>query len=70
MSDHFQNVLKKNIAEACQNELVFFQNVDNVYSRKDHVIFVSFPENIKDGIKIKEVNKIWHEQFLYSVDFW
>ena len=41
-----------------------------VYSVKVHVIFVSFPENIKDGIIIKEVNKIWHEQFFDNVNFW
>ena len=69
VSDHFQNVLEEKTVGACQNESVFFQNVDSVYSGKDHVIF-SFPENIKDRIKIKEVNKIWHEQFFDSVDFW
>ena len=68
VSNHFQNVLKEKTVEACQNESVFFQNVDSVYSGKDHVIFVSFLENIKDGIKIKEVNKIWYEQFFDSVD--
>ena len=44
--------------------------MDSVLSVKDHVIFVSFRENIKDGIRIKEVNNIWHEQFFDSVDFW
>ena len=69
VSDHFQNVLEEKTVEACQNESVFFQNVGSVHSVKDYVIFVSFPENIKDGIKIKEVNKIWHEQFFDSVEF-
>ena len=70
VSDHFQNVLEEKTVEKCQNESVFFQNVDSVHSVKDHFIFVSFLENISDGIKIKEVNKIWHEQFFDSVDFW
>ena len=70
MSDHFQNVLEEKTVEACQNESVFFQNVDSVYSGKDHVIFVSFPENIKDRISNKEVNKVWHKPFCGSVDLW
>ena len=70
VSDHFQNVLEEKTVEACQNESVIFQNVESVHSVKDHVIFVSLRENIKDGIRIKEVNKIWHEQLFDSVDFW
>ena len=41
VSDHFQNFLEDKIVEACQNELVFFQNVDNVHSVKDHVILLA-----------------------------
>ena len=70
VSDRFQNVLEEKTAEACQNESSFFQNVENVHSVKDRVIFGSFLENIKDGIKIKEVNKVWHKPFCGSVDLW
>ena len=44
--------------------------MENVHSVKDRVIFVSFPENIKDRISNKEVNKVWHKPFCGSVDLW
>jgi len=66
----FQFVSASKSVKVGQSESVVFQDVNNVHSVKDHVIFISFPENIKDGIKIREVNKVWHEQSLDSVDFW